>query len=181
LFGLLQHGEFDATAAFRSSQALAGFAIGLVGFSIYLFALRGFYAHNDTKTPFKINLVENIINVVLAIALVPRWGVLGLGLAFAIAYLVSAAWALLILSYKVGQFDLRPIFSSFGRMALASIVMAEIVWLLANAVGGNDSGGAFVRVIAGTVVGAAVYFALLLVLGAPELGALRERLWRNDA
>jgi putative peptidoglycan lipid II flippase len=181
LFGLLQHGEFDATAAFRSSQALAGFAIGLVGFSIYLFALRGFYAHNDTKTPFKINLVENIINVVLAIALVPRWGVLGLGLAFAIAYLVSAAWALLILSYKVGQFDLRPIFSSFGRMALASVVMAEIVWLLANAVGGNDSGGAFVRVIAGTVVGAVVYFALLLVLGAPELGALRERLWRNDA
>ncbi len=170
VFGLLQHGEFDAAAAFRGSQALAGFALGLVGFSVYLFTLRGFYAHNDTKTPFKINVVENLINIVLAFVLVRRWGVLGLGVSFAIAYLISAAWALLILSYKVGEFDLRPIFASFGRMALASIVMAEFVWLLANSVGGNAGSGAFVRVIAGLAIGPAIYFGVMLLLGAPELG-----------
>ena len=73
------------------------------------------------------------------------------------------------------------VLSFLRRITLASILMAEIVWLLAQAVGGNDSGGAFVRVFAGTIVGAALYFGLLILLGAPELGALRERLRRNDA
>ena len=47
---LLQRGEFDAIDALITSRALAGFALGLVGFSVYLFALRGFYAHR-TRAP----------------------------------------------------------------------------------------------------------------------------------
>ena len=75
---------------------------------------------------------------------------LGLGLAFALAYLVSAAWALQVLSYKVPGFALRPIFASLGRMLLASLLMAEVVWLVGRAVGGNSGVGAVVRVVAGT-------------------------------
>ena len=33
---------------------------------VYLFVLRGFYAHQDTRTPFVINVVENVLNIVLA-------------------------------------------------------------------------------------------------------------------
>ena len=44
--------------------------------------------------PFIINVVENVINIVLAVVLVGRYGVLGLGLAFAIAYVLSSIWAL---------------------------------------------------------------------------------------
>ena len=52
----LQHGEFSEQAAVNTGRALAGFSIGLVGFSVYLFVLRGFYAHQDTRTPFVINV-----------------------------------------------------------------------------------------------------------------------------
>ncbi|MEO6571726.1 MAG: murein biosynthesis integral membrane protein MurJ, partial [Ilumatobacteraceae bacterium] len=45
---LLQRGQFDAVAAANTSRALAGLSLGLVGFSVYLFVLRGFYAHQDT-------------------------------------------------------------------------------------------------------------------------------------
>jgi len=79
---------------------LLGLAIGLVGFSLYLFVLRGFYSHGDTRTPFLINLAENAINIVLAVALVSRYDVLGLGFAFAIAYLVSAVIAVEVLHRK---------------------------------------------------------------------------------
>ena len=98
---LLQRGQFDALDAANTSRALAGFALGLGAFSIYMFTLRGFYAHKDTRTPFVINVVENLFNIVLAVLLVDRFGVLGLGLAFAIAYVVSSVWALQVLSYKV--------------------------------------------------------------------------------
>jgi len=173
---ILQHGKFTAADALQTSRVLAGFAIGLVGFSVYLFVLRGFYAHQDARTPFIINLFENAINIVLAWILVGRYGVLGLGLSFGIAYLLSAALALLVLSYKVPGFSLRDIYTSLFRMLLAGMIMAEVVWLVARNIGANDGGGAVVRAIVGSVVGASVYIVVLLILRAPELELLRRRL-----
>ena len=77
----MQHGQFDPVDSANTARALAGLAIGLAAFSVYLFTLRGFYAHQDTRTPFVMNVVENLLNIVLALLLVGRYGVLGLGLA----------------------------------------------------------------------------------------------------
>jgi putative peptidoglycan lipid II flippase len=87
---ILEHGHFDSLASHNTSRALAGFSIGLAGFSIYIFCLRGFYAHEDTRTPFFINVFENALNIALALVLVNRHGVLGLGMSFGIAYMVSS-------------------------------------------------------------------------------------------
>ena len=141
-----------------------------------MFLLRGFYAHKDTKTPFKINVVENLINIVLAFVLVDRYGVLGLGLAFALAYVISSLWSMQILSYKVPGFAVGPLLSSIGRMLLASVLMAEAVWLVSRQVGGNAGVDAVIRLMVGTIVGTAVYLAVLVLLKAPELDAVRRRL-----
>ena len=45
----------------------------------------------------------------LAFALVPRYDILGLALAFAIANVVGALFALQVLSYKVPGFPLRGV------------------------------------------------------------------------
>ncbi|HRE02033.1 MAG TPA: murein biosynthesis integral membrane protein MurJ [Ilumatobacteraceae bacterium] len=172
----LQHGKFTAADALEASRALAGLALGLVGFSVYLFTLRAFYSHQDARTPFVINIFENLINIVLAIVLVPRYGILGLGLALAIAYLVSAAWALLVLSYKVSGFELRTVYRGLWPMAVAGLVMAEAVWFVTRHVGANSGLDGIVRVGVGAVVGIGVYVAMLVVLGVPELATLRERL-----
>jgi putative peptidoglycan lipid II flippase len=174
----LQYGEFSEQAAVTTSRALAGFSIGLVGFSVYLFVLRGFYAHQDTRTPFVINLFENALNIVLAVLLVGRYDVLGLGLAFALAYLLSAAWALQVLSYKVPGYELRPVFASLGRMLLAAVLMAEIVWLVTRLVGGTSGLEAAVRVVVGTLVGVVAYVGVLALLRSPELDAARRQFGR---
>lgn len=103
---LLGWGEFDAAAVRSTSEALTGLAVGLVGFSLYLFALRGFYSHGDTRTPFFINCGENALNIVLAVLLVDRFGVHGLGLAFALAYLVASLVALQMLRRRHGTVGL---------------------------------------------------------------------------
>jgi putative peptidoglycan lipid II flippase len=172
----LERGEFDASDALLTSRALAGFALGLGAFSIYQFVLRTFYAHQDTKTAFKVNAVENLINIILAFVLVGAFGVLGLGAAYAAAYVVSALWVLQILSYKVRGFELRPILASLGRMLLAGALMGEAVWIVARLVGSNSGPGAAVRLGVGTAVGIVVYVVLLTLLRAPELDALRRRL-----
>jgi putative peptidoglycan lipid II flippase len=172
----LQHGQFTEQAADTTARALAGFSLGLVGFSVYLFVLRGFYAHQDTRTPFVINVVENALNIVFALLLVGRYGVLGLGLAFALAYLLSAAWALQVLAYKVPGYRLGPIFASLGRMLLAALLMAELVWVVSRAVGDNSGAGAAARVVIGSVVGIAVYLGVLTLLRSPELASARRQI-----
>jgi putative peptidoglycan lipid II flippase len=177
--GLLQHGEYTPEMAANSSRALGGFALGLVGFSVYLFVLRGFFAHQDTRTPFVVNLVQNALNIALAFALVGRYDILGLGAALAISYLLCALWALQVLSYKVPGFPLRDVLTSIGRMIIATAIAGEVTWLVASQVGDDDGTGAFVRLLVGGVVGLVAYAAVLVALRAPELAALRDRITRR--
>lgn len=180
LIGLaLQHGEYTAADAALASRALAGFALGLGAFSIYLFTLRAFYAHHDARTPGVINLFENAVNIVLALLLYSRYGVMGIAAAFAIAYSVSAVWAIQILGYKVRGFPVRATLHSLARIALAALVMAEVVWFVGRSVGSNEGTGALLRVGAGTLVGGGVYVGVLLALKAPELEALVSRFRRR--
>ncbi|MFK8022333.1 MAG: murein biosynthesis integral membrane protein MurJ [Ilumatobacter sp.] len=172
----LQYRNYTEEDVLLAERALAGLALGLGAFSIYLFVLRTFYAHQDTKTAFKVNVVENAINIVVGIALVGTYGVLGLGASFAIAYVVSAVWVMQILSYKVPGFPLRDIFASLFRIVVAAALMGESVWFITRNVGANEGAGAFGRIVVGTVVGVAVYAALLTTMQAPELDALRRRL-----
>jgi putative peptidoglycan lipid II flippase len=171
---LLQRGEYRAIDAFITSRALAGFALGLVGFSVYLFALRGFYAHQDTRTPFVLNVGQCAMNIAFAALFVGPWGVLGLGAAFALSYAIAALWALKILAYKVRGFPFRSVVESIVRIGLAGTLGGEAAWLVADRVGGNTGLGAFGRLLAGSLAGAAVYGGLLVLLRAPELGALRR-------
>ena len=116
------------------------------------------------------------MNVVLALLFVGRWGLLGLGLSFGLAYLLAALWALQVLHYKLPTFPLQDVIASLWRMGLAALVMAEVVWLVAGSVGANSGSGALVRVVVSTIVGAATYVGVLLALGSPELKEVRSHL-----
>ncbi len=174
----LQHGNFTAANALDTSRALGGFALGLVGFSVYLFTLRAFYAHGDARTPFVINVFENVINIILGVALHGRFGVLGLGLSYAIAYLVCAVWALRVHGHKVPGFPVGQVLVALARMALAAVVMAEVTWAVARNVGANSGWGSLGRIMVPALIGIAVYVGTLAVLRAPELDQLRAKLRR---
>lgn len=171
--GLMQRGQFDPVDTHNTARALAGLAVGLVGFSVYLFALRGFYAHQDTRTPFVLNVFENLFNIVLAFVFVRWWGVLGLGLAYAVAYVLAAAWALKVLSYKVPGFALRELVSSGWRMLLAAVLMAEAMWLVTHDVARDAGWQGLAQLLVGGTVGLVVYVAVLLLLQSRELADVR--------
>lgn len=71
IVGLLRRGSFDGDAVAGTADLLRTMALGLPGFSAYLYALRGFYASGDTRTPFLANLLENGLQVGLTVLLVP--------------------------------------------------------------------------------------------------------------
>ena len=77
---LLERGAFSSGDATVVAHTVAGFSLGLVPFSIYLFSLRAFYSLQDTRTPFYLNCFENALNIALAFPLYKAFGVPGLGL-----------------------------------------------------------------------------------------------------
>ena len=71
-----------------------------------------------TRTPARRSSstsVENVLNIVLAVVLVGRYGVLGLGPAFALAYVVVRAVGAAGAGYKVPGFALRAGARGLGR------------------------------------------------------------------
>ena len=175
---VLEHGFFKSSQADTTSATLAAFAVGMFTLSAYLFILRGFYAHNDTRTPFVLNVFENGLNIVVALILVVPLGVPGLAWSFTAAYFVAAVLALYVLSVKVRGVDARGIVVSLGRIALAAVVTGEVTWLVSQTVGGDTGSGALVRVVVGVVAGAITYIALLAFLRVPEAGQLQRRVAR---
>ena len=178
IIGLMQRGQFDAVDTRNTARVLAGLALGLVGFSVYLFTLRGFYAHQDTRTPFILNVGENLLNIVLAFVFIEWWGLFGLGLAYAVAYLVAAAWALWVLHNKVRGFDLGGIWSSVWRALLAGVLMVEAMWVVTRNVSGDAGWDGAAQLVVGGTIGLVVYVAALLALDAREIAPLRRRLTR---
>ena len=178
IIGLMQRGEFDAVDTRNTARALAGLALGLVGFSVYLFTLRGFYAHQDTRTPFILNVGQNVLNIVLAFVFIEWWGLFGLGFAYAVSYLVAAVWALRVLRNKVRGFNLGALWSSVWRALLAGVLMVEAMWVVIHNVEGNAGWNGLAQIMIGGVVGLVVYLAVLLALDAPEVAPLRARFVR---
>lgn len=176
---LLERGALSGASAQLTAEALGGFAVGLFGFSVYLFTLRGFYALRDTRTPFFLNLGENALNLVLALALTPWLGVRGLALAYALAYNLAAVAALVVLRRRVGGIDGRRMMTSIGRITLASAAMAVVVIAVAGQVGADNGSGAIVRTAVGVTVGAVTFVLGAVALRVEEVGGLRARLTRT--
>jgi putative peptidoglycan lipid II flippase len=153
-----------------TAQVLVAFSAGLAGFSVYLYTLRGFYARQDTRTPFLINVGENVANVVLAVPLVAMWGIGGLAAAYSAAYLLAALVALAVLARRAGGFEVVGLVSPVARMVVASIACGLAAWAVSALVGPAD----WLELLAGVVAGAAAYVAVLFALQVEEVDTARR-------
>ncbi|MGH8973019.1 MAG: murein biosynthesis integral membrane protein MurJ [Acidimicrobiia bacterium] len=173
---LLERGALSGASADLTADCLALFALGLVPFSVYLYALRGFYALHDTRTPFLLNAMENGINIALALVL-SRWlDVPGLALGYAGAYAVAAVAAVTVLGRRTGERLGGPV-RTLARPLVAAALMAAAVGVMV-AVLPDDTPDAVV-VAVGVPLGAATYLGALAALGVSEAGELLARLRRR--
>lgn len=178
IFGLA-HGETTTQSAKLIGETMMAFGAGLVPFSLYALLIRAFYSLKDTRTPFLINIVSNVINVVfdaVAVAIVPKDRVavwLAIGLSF--AYLASAVLAGVVLARRTG--DLR---GPFVRRTIARCVLAGTIAGVAGALAGmvlakaglhETFGASFVRAVVGGLIVIYVYMRLTRQMHVREVAA----------
>jgi len=154
---LLQHGAEGASAAHLTASVLALFALGLPGFCVFFLATRAFQAMQDTRTAFVLYVLENGLNILVAVLLYRPLGVRGLALSYSVAYTVAAFAALSVLRERLGTIGGRPLWSSSARSLVLSLVMAFAVALVAAAIGTGYGIGGWIRLLLAVAAGAAVY------------------------
>ena len=178
---LLEHGVVTEESTSLLVPVLMVFVLGLVPFSTFQLVLRAFYALQDTRTTFRVNLVSVGVNVVvdlLLFNLLPvRWKIPGLAFGHVTSYTVGSALLLYLLSRRIGGLEGFHIMAAVGRMLVAGLVMLGATLLVVRAVAAAIEPGLardLITVVAGVVVGAATYLATARLLRVEELALLRD-------
>ncbi len=184
--------------AFRKGGALVGwtlvfFAIGLVPFSVQYLILRGYYAFEDTRSTFLIQLVIAGLNAVLAIigatfiAPNPNWVAPALAGAFTLAYVGGVVVSARHFRVHVPDIDWRGLANHVVRIVIAAAPGA-VVGLLLVLVQKSIGTGTILNILGvalGLVVAAIAYIFLARRMHIEEveevLGILMRRLRRGKS
>jgi putative peptidoglycan lipid II flippase len=110
------------------------FAPGLVFFTSHYLVLRGFYALEDTSTPFVVQCAIAATNIALAL-LLTRFGpdvayTAMLALAYAGSYLVGSLLSMQLLARRLGGFERARLAVFLGRTLVAALPAAGAAWLV---------------------------------------------------
>jgi len=174
---LFQRGEFGAAEALFTTQALAGYAVGLPAFSATRIAAQTFYALGDTRTPVAVGFASVAANVMLAIALMWPLQHVGLALASSLSAYVNFFGLYWLLRRRLGPMGGLELLFSLGRTACASLAL--LLWCMAVSGPLTDGWRGVGWTLAALGAGVVVYGAAAAVLRAPELRSLRGLLARR--
>ena len=169
---------------------IASYALGLLAFSVLFVVQRVFYALEDTRTPFFLQVVQAtlFISLALGVSALPVTQIaVGLALSASIAGSVQTVVAIVVLRRKLGGLSLRPLVFSLSQFLLAALLSSAAGVALLTALGGADGAGyltesalwsALVMVVI-TLAMVVVYGATLLLLGNSDARAVAGPLLRH--
>ncbi len=177
----LQRGNFTAEDTARTTQMLIGFAVGLPAFSVYLYCVRAFFARRDTRTPFFLNLAQNVINVALVVPFIGLWGPEGLALAYSLSYWVIAIATLYVLNRRVPQLltarSMWPFLRSLGVGVAVLLALGATTLVL------GDQVGPVVKLVVEVAVAVVVFVPVTIMLKPrgfePAIDRLRQGMRRR--
>ena len=135
---LLEHGQFTLKSAQFTAVPLTYFAVGLPALAAVEILTRAFYALRDSKTPVVISVAQFVLKIALSIVLINfsvfgiQWGLAALAFSTSVASIIEAVVLFIVLSRRVGGFDIRALGSFFGRALVASLGMGVVLFIVRN-------------------------------------------------
>ena len=128
---LFEHGHTNATQARNLGYMLMVFGLGLIPYSAQYLMLRGFYAYEDTKTPFVISAVIAAVNSVLSLASyyalhTTPWAVAGMCAAYGISYLIGLVLTAARLRRVLHGIDSTRVIRTHAKLCVAAAIGAVV-------------------------------------------------------
>ncbi|MGW0028431.1 murein biosynthesis integral membrane protein MurJ [Streptomyces sp. NPDC003314] len=169
---------------------LMAFGLGLIPYSVQYVVLRGFYAYEDTRTPFYNTVIVAAVNAAASaicyVVLPAQWAVVGMAASYGLAYAVGVGVAWRRLRNRLGgDLDGTHVLRTYARLCMASVPAA----IVSGAVGfgllkllGEGALGSLVALVVGGAVLLGVFFVAAKRMRITELntlvGMVRGRLGR---
>ena len=176
LFG---HGNFTSASGALTTEALVVFGVGLPGYSLFMFTMRGFYARKDTRTPFLLATAKITLMVGVAWPLAAAFELGGVVAAFSGAFTLAGFLALAVLARHAGGIAAPGTLSALGRSLAGALVMLAVMIPVHTAVADGLGGGPIVPLVVVGALGAATYVGVLALTRSPDLAWVIGRLRRT--
>ncbi|MFG3525357.1 murein biosynthesis integral membrane protein MurJ [Streptomyces sp. NPDC047917] len=186
----LLYASAGTEAARSMGFILMAFALGLIPYSVQYVVLRGFYAYEDTRTPFYNTVIVAAVNAAASalcyVVLPARWAVVGMAASYGLAYAVGVGIAWRRLRNRLGgDLDGSHVVRTYARLCLAATPAA----VLGGGVGfavllglGEGAFGSLAALICGGAVLLGVFFVAAKRMRIEEIngmvGMVRGRLGR---
>ncbi|MBB5119832.1 membrane protein [Streptomyces eurocidicus] len=186
----LMFGASGTDSAVNIGVILMAFGLGLIPYSAQYVILRGFYAYEDTRTPFYNTVIVAGVNAAGAAAsfvvLPARWAVAGMAASYGLAYAVGVGVAWRRLRTRLGgELDGSRVIRTYARLIGACIPAALIGGAVAYGIGqliGRGFAGSIASLTGGGLILIAVFYIAAKRMRVEELtamvGMVRGRLGR---
>ena len=170
---------YGSGASNRDSGQLIGltlsiFALALPAYSLYYALLRVFYAHEDTRTPFLLTVVLNVVDVALAIPLFHAASldqkVPALAVAYVVAYWLTLAVAWMLARRRTGGLATASLSRHFIVMVAISAPAGAVAWWVGRTLADSNL-TSWVRAVP-LVTAVAAGLAVVVVIG--RIARIRE-------
>ncbi|MBI4638911.1 MAG: murein biosynthesis integral membrane protein MurJ [Candidatus Rokubacteria bacterium] len=179
---LFERGEFTHGDTVATAQALAWYALGLVGFSGSRIAAQAFYAVGEAGTAVRLGILAVVANVLAAVVLMGPLAHAGLAGASSFGAYVNVAALVLMARRRFGPLGGRALLGSLARTIAASVPLGAwcVVALWTWPAGAGlplDVGWLALAVVGGF----GLFWMTSALLGAPERRALLGTLPSREA
>ncbi len=162
----------DQTRAVAS--VMMAMLVGIVPFGWVYLIQRVYYAYEDAKTPFYLQVVVTIVATVVNVAAAfvsPGFTGTLVGIGQTLSNLTAAVLGFVLLRRRMGSLHLRSTTRMYLRMTLASLIAGAVAWALVWVVGTGANDSLVARAV--TLALAVVVF-LVIVLGVAHALRVRE-------
>lgn len=174
------HGANTVADAVYIGNVLQVYGLALVPFALFQLLLRVFYSFGDTRTPVFVGAGTTAVQALLMLAffavLPPRYAVMGLALAYGIAYALGALCAWWLASRRVSGLGGWTIGMALTRMYLASLPTAVValaaVWVVTGVFAGLAFVNSLIVLAVGGGLGLLIYFGVAHRMRIPEVNSL---------
>ena len=199
VLGSLGPGRFGWEETRLTAACLGIFSVGIFASALIPFICRAFFSFKDTKTPTYVAVFGVALNILLSYYFVQAMqasvflryyvirafdlqglkdiSVAGLPLAFSVAVISQFILLLLLFYKKIGDFRIKEILYSFGKILIASGFLTIFTYLTLRVVAGlvdmKTFIGVFVQGVSAGLVGILIYFLVTFFLKSSELRIIK--------
>jgi putative peptidoglycan lipid II flippase len=184
---ILGAGKFDWEDTKLTFACLGILSASLFAQSLVPLLARSFYAMHDTKTPFYIAIVSEAVNIGTVLALIGRYQILSLAVAFSLASIVQMMLLLFWLRMRYDNLDDKKIISTIIKIALATIgsgIGIQISkYFIGKTVNMDTFLGVFTQLSISAIVGVLIFIGVCYAIKLEEFinfkNSLSRRLFRG--